>query len=112
MARSGRLAVLYDQLDGLATTVVIRHQPVRQPQAWGWLLLMPATEVDGIEWLAPAFHAQAQLEVAFADDAPVQYLEFTIEQGLIEALPPWPGIAQGLGMHRIELHGGEFTITQ
>ena len=112
MARSGRFAVLHDQLDGLSTTVVIRHQPVRQPQAWGWLLLMPATDVDGIEWLAPAFHAQAQLEVAFADHAPVQHLEFTIEQGLIEALPPRPGIAQGFGVGSIKFLGDKFAITQ
>src|SRR5690606_6258524 len=73
-------------------------------------LFSPAAEVDRGERFAASVQAQGELEVALADDAPVDDLEHAVEQGLREALPPGAAVAEGFGMGPVELGRRERTV--
>ena len=52
---------------------------------------IPATKLDGVESLRAVL--ELELEVAFADDAPADHIELTIEQWLRIALTPMATVA-------------------
>src|SRR5690606_41498674 len=102
--------MLDDKLDGAATAVIVRSEAVGDAQPRRRRLFPPAAEVDRGERFAASVQAQGQLEVALADDAPVDDLEHAVEQGLREALPPGSAVAEGFGMGAVELGRRERAV--
>jgi hypothetical protein len=66
--------------------------------------------LDGIEPLPCA--AQFEFEVAFADHARVQHIEFAIELRLGETLSPRPCVAQQFGVAAVDFGHVEFAIAE
>ena len=50
--------------------------------------------------------------MVFADDAALDDVEYTVEQWLGKALPPWPGGTQALGQWQIQFGGAQFAIAE
>src|SRR5690606_25899051 len=105
---SGGLQVFDDQLDGPATAVVVRRQPVRQVHLPRWRAPTPATEVDGAQPRTTG--GDLQLEVALADHPPVLHLEHAVELRLGERLAPRPPFPERDGHLMAQLARRQFAI--
>jgi len=98
------------QLEGIAAPIVVRLQPVRQPDARRRLLPVPATELDGRDPDTGVF--QLQLQVSLAHHAPALHREYPVELRLGECLLLGPAVTQGLGGAAAEFLCAKLTVAE
>src|SRR5690606_9570298 len=82
---SGRPALPHHQLHTAAVAIVVQRQLVDQVHTAGRRRALPAAKMDGRQDRAAGRVAQAKLEVALTDHAPLAHLELAVETRLGEA---------------------------